>query len=347
MKLPKNQNLLKKIWYSDSISKFTEADDYGSASKLLLEQQKKDWPKLAEGYKSLDLVKTRDFNINDITIKIQFNPGRIISTSARVDDKSIEKRECFLCTENLPQAQNGILYRNEYLILCNPFPIFPEHFTIPNINHFPQRIKDVYNLILSLSRSMNKYYTVFYNGPRCGASAPDHLHFQSGSKFFMPIEKEFNMLKERFGEKLIEEDEFSIYGIDDGIRKMITFEGETEEILLHYFNDFYDLLCELSENKEEPMMNIISNYDPEYGWRIIIFIRSKHRPSHYFAQGDKNILISPAAVDLGGVCITPLEKDFNKITKDDIIDIFHEVFIGKEQFEYLKIKIKDSSKSKN
>ena len=346
----KSQKIIEKIWFADVIKELTNVNDFASAAKLLLEQQKRDWQQLDEGYKSLRLVQTKDFDFDGIRISVQFNPKRIKSTSAKVDEASIKERKCFLCSENLPHAQKGILYGDEYLILSNPYPIFPEHFTITNINHFPQRIRDVFYLMLFLSRSMHKYYTVFYNGPKCGASAPDHLHFQAGSKFFMPVEKEFSMLKKNFGELLFEDDVFSVCGIDDGIRRMISFEGDVEDILIHSFNIFYEIFTELINIKselpptkrvEEPMMNIISSYEPETGWRIIIFLRSKHRPSHYFAQGEKNILVSPAAVDLSGICITPLEKDFEKISKDDLLEIFQEVSIGKEYFEFLKTKLQE------
>ena len=121
-------------------------------------------------------------------MKVQFNPGRYISTSAKVDEKSINDRKCFLCPANLPEEQKGILYEEEYLILGNPFPIFPEHFTIPNINHVPQQIKNNFPLMLKLTKDLSKHYVVLYNGPKCGASAPDHFHFQAGTKNFMPIE---------------------------------------------------------------------------------------------------------------------------------------------------------------
>ncbi len=337
-----NQRLIENMWFADVIKELTDANDFAYAAKLLLEQQKKDWRLLEDGYKSFESVQSKDFEFDGFKVSVQFNPKRLISTSAKVDETSIKKRKCFLCSENLPLLQKGILFRDEYLILCNPYPIFPEHFTIPNINHFPQKIKEVFYLMLSLSRSMYERYTVFYNGPKCGASAPDHLHLQAGSKYFMPVEKEFNELKKKFGEKIFEEDGFSVYGVDDGIRRMFFLEGDLEDVLIYTFNDFYEILTSLSSSKEEPMMNIISSFEAETGWRIIIFLRSKHRPARYFTNNEQSLLISPAAVDLGGVCITPLEKDFDKIIKEDLVEIFREVSIGKEQFEFVKTKLKEN-----
>ncbi len=324
------------LFINEELRQFINKDDYGGAAKILLEHQKKNWKQLAEGYKSLESVQTKNFEFDDFKIKIQFNPGRIISSSAKVDEKSIKERKCFLCYENLPPEQKGILYGNEYLILVNPFPIFPEHFTLPNINHFPQRIHDVFFQLLSFSKSMEKHYTVFYNGPNCGASAPDHLHFQAGNKLFMPIDDEFESLKKKYGQVLSEYNGFSSNAVDDGMRRFITLEGDDEEILIHSFNCFYEVYKILKKEENEPMMNILSSYRAESGWRVIIFLRNKHRSSHYFAKDEKNILISPAAVDIGGVCITPLEKDFLKITKDNLIEIFREITIGKEYFDQIK-----------
>lgn len=328
------------LFLNNEIISFIKKNDYGSAAKYLLEQQKKDWKQLADGYKSLESVQTKRFEFDGFEFRIQFNPGRIISSSAKVDEQSIKNRKCFLCFENLPDEQKGILYNHEYLILSNPFPIFPEHFTLPNVNHFPQRIKDVFLMLLNFSKDMADHYTVFYNGPNCGASAPDHLHFQAGNKFFMPIENEFDSLKKKYGELLFEDNGFSAAAVDDGMRRFISLESDSIEILIDSFNRFYQVHSSLLRNNDEPMMNILSYYEEKTGWKIIIFLRNKHRPSHYFAEGKQNILISPAAVDIGGVCITPLEKDFVKITKDNLIDIFQEITIGRVHFDIIKTDLK-------
>jgi len=336
-----NEKLIENILFEDKeADSFIHKNDYGSAAKVLLEAQKAGWEQLAAGYKSLDSVLVKVFDFDSFKIKVQFNPGRIISSSAKVDANSINNRKCFLCFENLPSEQKGILYEHEYLILCNPFPIFPEHFTLPNINHFAQSIKESFDVLLSFSKDLSKYYTVFYNGPKCGASAPDHLHFQAGNKNFMPIDEEFNNLKNKYGEILVGNDKVTVCGIDDGLRKYISFEGNSKKTIFNSFNIFYDIYSSMTRNDEEPMMNIISSYQEESGWRVIVFLRNKHRSSHYFEEGDKNILISPAAVDIGGVCITPLEKDFNKISNELIQEIFQEIIIGKEYFDFVKSSLK-------
>ncbi|OGU57697.1 MAG: hypothetical protein A2315_04700 [Ignavibacteria bacterium RIFOXYB2_FULL_35_12] len=312
--------------------------DFAEAAKQLLKDQKKSWKQLHEGYKSLKEIKIKTFQFDGFRMKLQFNPGRYISTSAEVDEKSINDRKCFLCPTNLPEKQKGILCEDEYLILGNPFPIFPEHFTIPNTNHVPQQIKSNFTLMLKLAKDLSKHYVILYNGPKCGASAPDHFHFQAGSKNFMPIDDDFHQLKKEHGEILFENDRITIAAVDDGLRRMISFESIDTEKLVTAFNNFYEIYSSISCNNGEPMMNIISAYEEEFGWRVIVFLRDKHRSSHYFAKGDNKILLSAASVDLGGVCITPLEKDFDKMTKEKLTEILTEVSLNKNSFELIKQK---------
>jgi Domain of unknown function (DUF4922) len=305
--------------------------------KELLEHQKNVWPLLRENYKSLNNVKAKTFRYEGYTIKVQYNPGRIKSTSANVDDESIRNRECFLCEENRSAEQRALIYEKNYLILCNPYPIFPEHFTIAHTKHKPQRIKAPFRDFCQLTKDLSERYLLIYNGPKCGASAPDHLHFQAGSlKVVLPIEDEANLLKNEYGETLCEEDNINITGVNDGIRKFILFESTDEKALNKSFQKFYETFKMISIKGEEPLMNIISTYDEEFGWKLIIFLRSKHRSSHYYREGNDKILISPAAIDLGGTCITPLEKDFDKVNKKLLSQILHEVTLSKEEFDYIK-----------
>lgn len=314
---------------------YLSGDDLASRTKALLAQQKQAWELLRKGYESLGSVEVRDFEFDGFNIKVQFNPGRITSSAAKVDEKSIKERKCFLCFNNLPPEQRGILDGNNYLVLCNPFPIFNEHYTLPNVEHLPQEIQDSFSKMLSFSKDLAKYYTVFYNGPKCGASAPDHLHFQAGEKYFMPIDKEYDEIKERFGTKIVDNSDVKIYAVDKYLRKFFSFESSDKEAVIAAFNKFYNLFSKISPAGEEPMMNLLSSYD-DNKWRVQVFPRAKHRPSYYFATGEENILLSPASVDMGGVLITPLEKDFMKITKENIIDIFRQVTLSTEYFEYIK-----------
>ena len=331
-----NKKILIK---NEIINRLIANSDYSNAAKQLLEDQKKTWTQLREGFESLKHIRTKTFQFNGFRMTLQFNPGRYISTSAKVDEKSINNRKCFLCSINLPEEQKGILYKEKYLILGNPFPIFPEHFTIPNINHLPQKIEGNFALMLKLTKDLSKYYVVVYNGPKCGASAPDHFHFQAGSKNFTPIGDDFHQLKNEYGELLFENAELTVSAIDDGIRTMIALESINSEKTVNVFNSIYKVYSTISGNNEEPMMNIISFYEEEFGWRVIIFLREKHRSSHYYAEGDNKILLSAASIDLGGVCITPLEKDFEQVTKEKLAEILSEVSLHKNTFFMLKQKL--------
>ena len=335
----------RKVLIKDKlIEELVKEGKFSEAARKLLEMQKSSWEKLSDGYKSLGRVETKSFAFNGYTFKVQFNPGRIVSSSAKVDEKSISERKCFLCENNLPPEQKGILYDKKFLILGNPFPIFPEHFTVTHKEHIPQRIKGSFNDLLSLSKTLSEFYTVIYNGPKCGASAPDHLHFQAGNKFFMPIDKEFHQIKNKYEEILYKKKNLSIAGIDDNLRRFISFESDDLFLLNKVFKIFYEVYETINPDNDEPLLNILSFYDEKSGWRVIIFLRAKHRSSHFFKEGEENILLSPAAVDLGGVCITPLEKDFNKIDKHLLTEIFWEVTLEKEKFNYLKLLLKEKLK---
>ncbi|MCL6494026.1 MAG: DUF4922 domain-containing protein [Ignavibacterium sp.] len=329
-----------RVYDDKRIQEFLSSGDIAEASKYLFELQCGDWEICRDNYEQLKSVKVKKFQFEGYSIKAQFNPGRIISTSAKVDPKSIQERKCFLCEANLPPEQKGILYKDEYIILINPFPIFPVHFTLTNIHHQPQRIEDTFPYLLSFSKDLSKYFTVIYNGPRCGASAPDHLHFQAGNKYFMPIDDEADLIANEYGSVVVDKENLIIQTVDDGLRKFILFESNDEQLLIDSFRKFYKTYSQLMNEEQEPLMNIISLYDDEFGWRVIVFLRAKHRSHHYFEDDEKKILVSPAAIDLGGVCIFPREEDFNRINKELIEEIFREVFIDKVKLEELNNNLK-------
>jgi hypothetical protein len=312
--------------------------DYSNAAKKLIEIQKESWNILKAGYDSLVSIKTKTIQFEGFSFIIQFNPGRIISSSASTDEKSIKERKCFLCNVNRPVEQKGILIDN-YLLLVNPFPVFPEHFTIPYLDHIDQRIKNNFADLLYFSKILSGYYSVFYNGPQCGASAPDHLHFQAGNKSALPIIGEYDILKKEYGEILVENKDIVIYGVDDGLRKFICLESSSKDRVGDVFESFYNIYASQSDNVE-PMMNIISWYRKETGWRIAVILRAKHRPEEFFKKGEGRIIFSPAASDYGGLCITPLENDFKRLNRELLVKIFNEVSINRESFNEIKKELK-------
>lgn len=317
----------------EDLMPFGAGQSSSSISAALLLQQNGTWPLLQAGYASLGSVRTRVFDFDGFVMKVQFNPGRIASSAAKVDEKSIRERKCFLCTAHLPAEQRGVAFGDSYVILCNPFPIFPEHFTIPHREHVPQRINGSFGVLLDLSRAMGDRYTLFYNGPRCGASAPDHLHFQAGLKGFMPLDTEYPEIIRRFGRVVLEKSDFRSTAVDGCLRRFIALESSSRSVLEREFAALAERLNAVRPDDEEPMLNILVSYQD--GWRVLVFPRARHRPSFFFAEGEAKILISPAAVDFGGVCITPLEKDFQRLTREHLVEMFDEVSLGKREFEEL------------
>ena len=309
--------------------------------QALIDGQLSSWEMAKNNYEALKQVKVKEVIINGGHYKVQFNPARIVSSAAKVDTKSIQERKCFLCPANLPEVQKGIPFNGHYQILINPFPIFPKHLTVPELEHADQRILLRFGDMLDLAAVADDY-VVFYNGPKCGASAPDHAHFQAGNKGFLPIETEWQQQKDT---KVAELPGGTLWALDDYPRATLVIEATDKVDAMTLFRSVYDGLTPdpspkergdkiHPESQEEPMMNVLTWMEGDK-WIVCIFPRDKHRPSCYTAEGDANILISPASVDMGGVFITPLEKDFEKITADDIATILSEVCMNPADFAKL------------
>jgi hypothetical protein len=321
-----------QISISDTeLAPFISINDEVSRAQGLLLQQKATWDLLRAGYDSLRSVRTKCFQFDGFQIKVQFNPGRLISTTAKVDAASIRERKCFLCTENLPSPQRGLSRDSGCLVLCNPYPIFPEHFTISHVQHVPQRIGDSFGTLLQLTRDLGARYMVFYNGPKCGASAPDHLHFQAGERAFVPVDKEYETITQTPKSRIFESSALRVCAVANYLRHFISFESSDASLLLRAFAALHEVLCEGVAQGEEPLLNVLGFFTDGI-WRILVFPRARHRPSFYFHEGPDKLLISPAAVELGGVCTTPREEDFEKVTREDIVATFDEVCVSPERF---------------
>lgn len=335
MKLPE-----KKMLNDSEVLNFVSQNDYASAAEYLFSSQLKNWPLMQENYDALKNIETKSFWIDGMKLKVQFNPERIKSTSADVDEDSIAKRNCFLCTEYLPKEQKGILLRDDFILLCNPYPIFPKHFTIAALSHKPQRISENYGELLEISKLLSPFYTLIYSGPTCGASAPDHLHFQAGTRQFIPIENDIQQMKNDFGEVIQENEFITTTFINDGLRSIIFIESFHQSLLEKSFRKIFKVWENLSSTEPEPKMNLLCSYDKELGWNLIIFLRSKHRPECFYKNDSDKILISPAAVDMGGLIITPKEEDFIKTNKELLQKIFNEVSLDQKTFSLIAEKIK-------
>lgn len=303
-----------------------------SVVQEFLERQIRDWDTAKNNYEALKHVKVKEFELNGSTVKVQFNPARIVSSAAKVDAKSLKERKCFLCEANRPAVQEGLPWE-DYTILVNPFPIFPKHLTIPANEHTPQLIAGRVSDMMKIARVLESY-VVFYNGPKCGASAPDHMHFQAGNVGFMPVGR---WIAKAHLRSVLRVGDACLSVVDNVPQSCFLIESASVDSGSRLFKRLYDALT-VPEGETEPMLNILCSYESGI-WNIAVFPRKKHRPDCYFEEGDGNILISPASVDMGGVFITPLEKDFEKITASDIQTIYDEVCIGRDEVEAICSKI--------
>lgn len=303
--------------------------------KELLAEQLTFWDMARTNYEALREVESKALDVDGYAFRVQFNPARIRSSAAKVDPKSIQERKCFLCKENRPAAQKGLPFGEAYTVLVNPFPIFSEHLTIPGLKHEDQRIRNRLGDMLALAETLSDFI-LFYNGPKCGASAPDHIHFQAGNKGFLPLETDW---RRAAGKAFYNEAATSLYNLQGYPVSMLVLTTDAIQNAVTLFGKIYLLLDNRTE--EEPMMNLLAWYE-DGQWVICIIPRTLHRPACYFAAGEDNLLISPASVDLGGVFITPLEKDFRKITSNDIRSILQEVCLNGDAMNKLVKQLYDT-----
>ncbi|MBD5219531.1 MAG: DUF4922 domain-containing protein [Bacteroidales bacterium] len=291
-----------------------------------------EWPMASANFEALKGVEVKEIPLEGWTIKVQFNPARIVSSAAKVDKASLAARKCFLCEANRPDVQRGIDW-NIYEVLINPFPIFPRHLTIPDKRHTDQLIAGRIADMIKLAGELGEY-TVFYNGPKCGASAPDHMHFQAGNSDFLTL-----------GAALEDAEQKEIAAIGDSRLSLVTslplnvfvIDAANAEDGQKLFDKVYAALP-VPEGEKEPMMNLLC-YSTPAGVRLVVIPRKKHRPSFYGTEGEGCMLISPASVDMGGVFITPRREDFDKIDAQIISKIFEELCLSNDEILAVAEKI--------
>lgn len=312
-----------------------------SQARELLTKQLATWPLAARNYEALEHVQTRTFEIGECTVRVQFNPARIASAGAKVDNQSIRERKCFLCSDHLPVEQERLPFGFHYLVLCNPYPIFPQHFTIPSREHADQLILPRFPDFLELTRRLDDF-TLFYNGPRSGASAPDHAHFQAVSRGVMPIDHEIDGWLQRYGLPVFQDTDGCIRAFTHYLRNGFVITARTQDKTLALFTQVYNAL-DLVPGETEPRMNIFGSYQKGQ-WKIIVIPRRQHRPWQYEAQGEAHLLSSPGAADVGGFFITARQEDFEKISADMLRDIYQQVCLNDAEIEEIANRLRVSLK---
>ena len=282
------------------------------------------WPMAAANFEALGGVKVKELDVNGMPFKVQFNPARMASSGAKVDAASLKARPCFLCEKNRPEVQIGIEWNDRYTILVNPLPIFHRHLTIPDTSHTDQLIAGRIADMMGLAAELNGY-TVFYNGPRCGASAPDHMHFQAGNSDFLTIAPAI----ENAELKTIAADGDATLSLVDTLPvKVFVIDAADHSAGERLFGRLLEAMP-VPEGEREPMLNLLC-YSTPAGERLVVIPRKRHRPACY---GTDNgcMLISPASVDVGGVFITPRPEDFERMDQAAIASILDEVCLTAEE----------------
>lgn len=299
--------------------------DYCSVIDRLIARQLRDWDLAAANYAVLGDTLTRSVQLGESTVTLQFNPERRRSSAAVIDKKSLTGRRCFLCSENQPAKQKAILWGDRYKIQVNPYPIFKHHLTIADLQHVPQRLSGRVGDMLRLARDLPEF-VVFYNGPQCGASAPAHAHFQAGAKGEMPLCDEMAHATTHL---LADSDEGFIGYVDSLGRSLFTIETSTQRAAERYALRLMELLP-VTEGHDEPMVNVLCWWDTTNRlWHLVFFPRRKHRPACY-GEGEKQLLISPASAEMGGLWAVPELKDFDSLTPGIIQALYDELCMSRK-----------------
>ncbi len=310
------------------------SDDMSSANfsvQRFIERQLETWALANKNYRDLLDVESKELAIGDLTLLAQHNPARIVSTGASIKSKDIKSRPCFLCESNRPEEQMKKTLLGRYELLVNPFPILPDHFTLPSVRHEAQTIRRRYG---DIHRLLELYpeWMVFYNGPHCGASAPDHMHFQAGTSGVVPLQRMWQRLSRNLEDVVMFNDDEGIFRIPDYPVPALLLKSRTKDTDERMFKTL---------GLDNDDVNIIA-------WRQgadfinVIFPRRKHRPDCY-----DELMVSPGALDMAGMIITPRKEDFDVITAQQAIDILKEVAISDADFAKLVKNIQVAADNDN
>ena len=309
-----------------------------SISRFFNRQMEK-WADARHRFRDLKHVETHQLSDQ---LKVQWNPARIVSTGAKIDKKTLGDRPCFLCDKNRPKEQISKPIDERFLLLVNPFPILPVHFTIPARKHQPQSIYKNYGEMHRFL-SLHSELMVFYNGPKCGASAPDHLHFQAGTSGILPLQANWQRLSRNLTDIISLNDDEKIALIHDFVVPAFVIISKSEDSDEALFHRLYKSMP-VRGDETEPMMNIIA-------WRkgdeyiSVVIPREKHRPEAYFAEGDAQMMVSPGALDMSGLIITPREEDFRKLTEESATAILQECGVSTDKMNSIVAKLKASKEA--
>ena len=301
------------------------------------------WPLACNNFRALKDVRVRELEVGGLTVKLQFNPARMISSAAKLTKEEIAKRRCFLCRENRPPEQIMLKFEGrkgkKYDILVNPYPIFPDHLVIAKSKHTDQSIWHRYIDMLDLAK---KYHgcAFFYNGPKSGASAPDHHHFQGVPKGMMPLENDINHYLDQLMQTesqdnplsyLVSNQDAHLYHYQKFTTGVFVLRSETSKSAAKLFYRLLDC-ADIPEGEPEPLINLYSWWS--HGeFRTVVVFRRSHRSHHYWSEGPDHLTMSPGCADMAGVFIVPVEKEYEALTSEWLSDMVREVSVPEEEQE--------------
>ena len=303
-------------------------------------RQLETWDLARRNFRDLHDVQTRSMAVGGYGITLQHNPARMVSTGAATDKVSVSHRPCFLCRENRPKEQIVKHVDDKFELLVNPYPIMPVHFTIPLRSHRPQGILEFYP---EMHRLLLRFIdiAVFYNGPECGASAPDHMHFQAFAQGNLPLLAAWQRLQRELSTiySLADGDDISV--INGWVSPALLIRSHNIDNDVALFRRVYDALPQ-RDGSSEPMMNVISWMQGDV-CHTVIFLRAKHRPDCYYGNQDGQVMVSPGALDMAGLVVTPRKTDFDRLTPAQVESIMREVALDEAAMRDVVGKISSAS----
>lgn len=324
-----------------------EADATADSSvRRFFNRQLEVWDAVRKRYQELRHVETKTLAADDqpapFELKVQYNPARMVSTGARVDKSAIARRSCFLCDKNLPKEQLAKPVDDRFQLLVNPYPVLPMHFTVPARRHQPQAILDNYGEMHKLL-TLYPDLLVFYNGPRCGASAPDHMHFQAGTSELLPLQACWPRLARNLKVVLSLNADENVAVLSGYPCPAFVIRSKSVESDVEMFRLLYHAMD--APAGEEPMLNVVAWRDDDT-FLSVVFPRRKHRPDCYYATGDAQMLISPGALDMAGLTITPRKEDFDRITYPRLAAILREMAVTDDDMRLIVERLKEPGKAR-
>ena len=298
------------------------------------------WPLAAANFRALKSARTRQLEVDGLLCTVQCNPRRILSSTADTTPQAIAARKCFLCADNRPAEQFHLKFEGRkgrmYNIQVNPYPIFPGHLVIVREEHIPQAIWHHFPDMLDFAMKYRDY-TVFYNGPGSGASAPDHLHFQAVPRLSMPLERAVDAYLDKPGEVLASVKDATLYRYAGFAEGVFALKATTSKSMAKLFYRLLDCTDKV-EDDIEPKFNLFA-YCRDGEYRAFVTLRAAKRSHHYYSDGPDHLTISPGAADMAGFFVAPFEEDFEKVTSADLEEMLSEVSISREEREMIEWRL--------